>query len=134
MRVLMALLLGGALLSLASAVTGIQSVYTRSGAGTVVTYSYWYERLLTLSLGAMLAVAFYGIYRRLPLTWRFGFVVMYLCAAEFVFHIWWSLWLEPYGWVGASVGTVFAPFILLYWLAWWRRQRSFFLGDGDEQT
>jgi hypothetical protein len=82
----------------------------------------------------MLAVAFYGIYRRLPLTWRFGFVVMYLCAAEFVFHIWWSLWSEPYGWVGASVGTVFAPFILLYWLAWWRRQRSFFLGDGDEQT
>ena len=134
MRVLMALLLAGALLSLASAVTGIQSVYTRSGAGTVVTYSYWYERLLTLSLGAMLAVAFYGIYRRFPLTWRFGFVVIYLCAAEFVFHIWWSLWLEPYGWVGASVGTVFAPFILLYWLAWWRRRRSFFLGDGDEQT
>ena len=126
MRALMLLLLAAAVLFLAEAVTGIQSFHSSSSTGTVVTYARWHERLLALALAALHAVAYYGIYRRYPVAWRLGFVAWYLAGALFVFQVWWSLWTEPYGWVGAAVATAFAPFVVLYWASWWRRQRPYF--------
>ena len=128
MRILMTLLLLGAVFSIVSAITGIQSVHGDSRTGTVITYySHPYERLLAVAFAALSALAFYGVYRRYPVVWRLGFIALYLSAADFVFHVWWSLWSQPYGWVGATLATVFAPLILLYWLSWWRRQRAYFL-------
>ena len=132
MRVLMTLLLLGVVLSIASAITGIQSVVCDSRTGTVITYWHSYGRWLTLGYAAVLALASYGVYRRRPVVWKLGFVVLYLSAADFVFQVWWSLWRQPYGWVGATAATVFAPLITLYWTTWWRKQRPYFLGDEHE--
>jgi hypothetical protein len=134
MRVLMLLLLAAAVLFLAETVTGIRSIHSSSGADTVVTYARWYERLLALLLSALHAIAFYGVYRRYVVAWRFGFVAWYLAGALFVFQVWWLLWREPYGWVGAAVATAFAPLVVLYWASWWRRQRPYFSADRDQKT
>jgi hypothetical protein len=134
MRVLMALFLIVAVLFFAEAITGIQSVHTSSTSETIVTYARWHERLLALALAALHALAFYGIYRRYVLAWRLGFIAWYFSGALFIFQVWWSLWSQPYGWVGAAVATVFAPFVVLYWASWWRRQRPYFSAHGDQQT
>ncbi len=126
MRVLLAVLLIAAVLFVGEAVTGVRAVHASTTGQTVVTYARWYERLLALFLAALHGVAFYGIYRRHPLAWRLGFVAWYFAGALFVFQIWWSLWSQPYGWVGAAVGTLFTPFIVLYWASWWQRQRPYF--------
>ena len=133
MRLLMALLLLGAALGVVSAITGIQSMHTEPNR-TVITYWHGWDRLFALGYASLLALAFYGIYRRYPFVWRLGFVVLYLSAADSIFQVWWSFWPQPYGWVGAAVATVVIPLIALYWISWWRRQRPYFLGYGDEQT
>jgi len=134
MRILMTLLLFGAVFGVVSAITGIQSVHGDSRTGTVITYWHGYGRLLALGYAAVLALAFYGIYRRYPVVWKLGFAVWYLSAAEFVFQAWLLLWPQPYGWVGATAVTVFTPFVALYWASWWRKQKAYFVGYDDEQT
>jgi hypothetical protein len=131
MRLLMALLFVAAVLFLAQAVTGIQPVHSSSTTGTVVAYARWYERLLAFALAALHAVAWYGIYRHYLVAWRLGFVALYSAGALFVFQVWWLLWPEPYGWVGAAVATAFAPFVVLYWASRWRRQRPYFSAHPD---
>jgi hypothetical protein len=133
MRVLMALLILSCVLCVGSAITGIQAFEADSRTGTVVTYWHGYWRLLALVYAAGSALAFYGIYRRYPIVWKLGFVVWYLSAAYFVFQAWWSLWPQPYGWIGATAATLFAPFVALYWASWWRKQRPYFFGYEHEK-
>ncbi len=133
MTVLLGLLLTGVVFGLASAITGIQSIHT-DPRGTIITYWHGYGRLLALAYAAVLAVAFYGVYRRYHIVWKLGFVVWYLGAADFIFQAWRMLLPQPYGWVGATAVTVFTPFIALYWASWWRKQRPYFFGYDEEQT
>jgi hypothetical protein len=109
MRILMTLLLLGVVFSVLSAITGIQSVYSDSRSGTVITYWHGYGRLLALGYAAVLALAFYGIYQRYPFMWKLGFVVWYLSAADCIFEAWRTLLPQPYGWVGATAATVCVP-------------------------
>lgn len=97
---------------------------------------YWhgYGRLLAVAYAAAFAVAFYGMYRRYPIVWKLGFVVCYLGVAQFIFQAWWVLWPQRYGWVGATALTVCAPFAALYWAGWWRKQKGWFFGDGEEEA
>jgi hypothetical protein len=135
MRILMTLLLVGAVSALASAVTGVQSVYSDSRTGTVITYWHGYGgRLLAVGYAAILALAFYGIYRRYPSIWKLGFVALCLSAADFIFNAWQMLLPQPEGWVGAAAATVFVPLVALYWGRWWQRQKSYFFPNADEQT
>jgi len=133
MTVLLGLLLIGVVFALASAISGIQSIYT-DHTGTVITYWHGYGRLVALAYAAVLTLAFYGIYRRYPIIWKLGFVVWWLGAADFVFQAWRLLLPQPYGWVGATAVTVVTPFVALYWANWWRRQKGWFIGRGDEQA
>ena len=130
----MTLLLFGAVFGVVSAITGIQSVHGDSRTGTVITYWHGYGRLLALGYAAVLALAFYGIYRRYPIVWKLGFVLWYLSAADFIFEAWRMLLPQPYGWVGATAATVFVPLVALYWASWWRKQRPYFFGYGDQET
>ena len=134
MRLLLIAFVLAAIVGVASAITGIASFQADSRTGTVVEYWHGYEWLYAVGAAIIFAIASYGIYRRFPLVWKIGFVVIYLSAAEFVFQAWWFLWPQPYGWVGATAVTVFAPFIALYWASWWRRQRTYFFQDVIEQT
>ena len=117
--------------ALASAFSGIQSIYT-DRTGTVITYWHGYGRLLALAYAAVLALAFYGIYRRYRIVWKIGFVVWYVIAIDMIFQAWRLLSPQPYGWGGATAVTVVAPFFALYWANWWRRQKDWFIGDGEQ--
>ena len=133
MTVLLGLLLTGVVFALASAISGIESIYT-DHTGTVITYWHGYGRLLALAYAALFALAFYGIYRRYSIVWKLGFVVWYVSAADFIFQAWRLLLPEPYGWIGATAVTVVTPFVALYWANWWRRQKHWFIGPGEEQA
>ena len=63
MTVLLGLLLTGVVFALASAISGIQSIYT-DHTGTVITYWHGYGRLVAVAYHAVLALAFYGIYQQ----------------------------------------------------------------------
>src|SRR5207248_8378052 len=107
MRVLMTILIFASVFGVFSAITGIQTVYSDSRGGTVITYHHGYGRLLALVYAAASAVLFYGIYRRYPFVRKLGLVLLYLSVAHFVLQAWWSLWPQPYGWVGATAVTLF---------------------------
>jgi hypothetical protein len=71
-------------------------------------------RSLALVYAAIFAVAFYGIYRRYPLVWKLGFVsVVSECGTVYFSGLVDAL-AQPYGWVGATAVTLFAPFVALY--------------------
>jgi hypothetical protein len=133
MTVLLGLLVTGVVFSLASAISGIQSIYTDQ-TGTVITYWHGHGRLIALAYAAALALAFCGIYRQYPICWKLGFVVLWLGAADFIFQAWRLLLPQPYGWVGATAVTIVTPFVALYWANWWRRQKGWFIGRGDERV
>jgi hypothetical protein len=128
----MTLFLFGAVLSLASAITGVQSVYT-TNAGTVITHWHGYGgRFLAVLYAVGLVGAFYVLYRRYRIAWKIGFVLLWLSAAQFIFDAWRMLLPQDMGWVGATAATVFVPLVALYWHFWWRRQRAYFFGDSVE--
>ena len=133
MTILLGLLLTGVVFALASAITGIEFIHT-DPRGTVITYWHGYGRLVALAYAAVLALAFYGVYRRYRIVWKLGFVVWYLSAADFIFQAWRLLLPQPYGWVGATAVTIITPFVVLYWANWWRRQKNWFIGRGEEQV
>ena len=97
MRVLMALLLLGCIAGILSAITGVQSFYTDSRTGTVITYWQGSLRWLALVYAAIFAVAFYGIYRRLPIAWKLGWVFLALSVVQFIVEAWLQLIHQPYG-------------------------------------
>jgi hypothetical protein len=92
----------------------------------VITYWHGYGRVVALAYAAIFALAFHGLYRRYPVVWKLGFVVLYLSAGYFIFQAWRLLLPQPYGWVGAAAVTVTTPFIALLWANCWRRQKNWF--------
>ena len=82
MRRVTTLLLCGAVFSMISAISGIQSVNVNPRTGTVITYWHGYGRLLALGYAALMAFAFYGIYQRYPIAWKLGFVLWFLLSVE----------------------------------------------------
>jgi len=130
MRVLMTLLILGSVVCVFSAITGIQSFYTDSRTGTVITYWHGYWRLLALAYAAIFAMAFYSIYRRLRIAWRLGWVFLVAGAADFIFEAWVGLIHQPYGWVGALAATLGGIAVAAYWGIWWQRHREYFTPEG----
>jgi hypothetical protein len=130
MRVLMTLLILGVVFCVFSAITGIQSFYTDSSTGTVITYWHGYWRLLAFGYAAMFAMAFYGIYRRLPIAWKLGWVFLVGGAADFIFEAWVGLIHQPYGWVGVLAATLGGIAVVAYWGIWWQRHREYFTPEG----
>ena len=77
-------------------------------------------------------VAFYGVYRRHPITWRLGWVVFCLSCAQGVLTVWSSTRSQP----DAGVIFVLSAFaglaVALFWGNWWRRQRLYFFSENDK--
>jgi hypothetical protein len=81
MRALLIGLILGAIGSIVSAVTGIQSFEADSRTGTVVGYWHGYERLYAVAYAIVFAMAAYAIHRRFAITWKLGFLALYFSAA-----------------------------------------------------
>jgi hypothetical protein len=122
-----------AILCLAAALTGIQSVRS-STSGTVISHFNDVGRIWALCVAVVFAAFAFGIHIRARLTWKIGFVlptIAYLNGAvggvaetyrvagsiDFV-----SFWLPSGLVVLLFAGTTF------YWCWWWKRQRSYFYG------
>jgi len=131
MRTLMALLIFAVVLSVVSAITGIQS-FRADQSGTVIWYWHGYGRFYALPYAVAFGVAFYGVYRRHPITWRLGWVVLFLSCAQGVFTVWSSTRSQP----DAGVIFVLSAFaglaVALFWGNWWRRQRLYFFSENDK--
>lgn len=105
--------------------------------GTVVQYiTYWHDywRALPLVYAAFFAAAFYGVYRRLPIAWKLGWLYIILGAAHFIFFAWVGLIHQPKGEIGALAATVGGIIVAVYWGARWYKQKSYFIPDEDDQT
>ena len=131
MRTLMTLLIFATVLSIVSAITGIQSFRADQG-GTVIWYWHGYGRLYALAYAVGFAVAFYGVYRRYPVVWRLGWVVLCLSCAQGVFMVWRSTRTQADARVIAALSAFAGLAVALYWGNWWRKQRSYFFSQNDE--
>lgn len=112
-------------MSIASAMSGIQS-YRAGPGGAVVTHftDLSLQRLAAL-YGALLLGLSYGIYRRRLLAWRAGFVLLLFGQAYFVLALLASPELSH-----AAVAKVFdfvaSSVVTLLWGRWWYAQRAHF--------
>jgi len=141
MRVLMMVLALLCLLCIVSAITGIQAfelsaIQSGSRTGSVVTYWEGAWRWFALVYAAFFAVAFYGIYRRFPLAWKVGWVVVVASTAAFIVQVWLvdvqppdaaAAWFK----LAAALGGI--P-VGIYWGFWWYKQKRYFIPDATEQT
>ena len=121
MRALMTLLIIVAVFSVASAITGIQSFHTDSRIGTTIWYWHGYERLYALASAVFFAVAFYAVYRRLPIAWQLGRVFIYLSAAYFASEVWHFGCDRRGRRCGALLGWLVAPTEAIFF---WRARRN----------
>jgi hypothetical protein len=132
MRLLMALLLISCVACIVSAITGIQAFDFDTRTGAVVAYWHGYWRLLALFCAAISALAFYGIYRRYPVAWKFGWVFLVGGAVECIVLVWLDVIHQRYGWVFAIAATLGFISVAVYWGSWWWKQKSYFFPDSKE--
>lgn len=131
----MAILILVCVLCALSAITGIQSFHFGSRTDTVVTYHHGYSRFYALALAAANAIAFYGVYRRTPVAWKIGWVVLVLAPVSFIIRALPSAIHQQYGKFGATIGVVLgAIFVAVYWAFWWNRQKSYFTGQRGQEV
>ncbi len=137
MWALMFFLMVSCLAAVASAVTAVLSFYWSSHNGTVVhsiTYWHGYWRVLPLVYAAFFAAAFYGVYRRLPIAWKLGWLYIIVAAAHFIFFAWVGLIDQPKGAIGALAATFGAIIVAVYWGVQWYKRKSYFMPDEDHRT
>ena len=140
MRVLMMVLALLCLLCIVSAITGIQAfelsaIQSGSRTGSVVTYWEGAWRWFALVYAAFFAVAFYGIYRRFPLAWKVGWVVLVASTAGFIVQVWLTEVQPPdAAYAGRILATLAGIAVGIYWGFWWYNQKRYFIPDATEQT
>src|SRR5436190_20994849 len=114
-RVLLWLLIVGAVVSVAGAITG---------SGTVT------DRVWALGSASVCGVGAWGIHRRAAFTWPLGWAVLVLGAVLFVAQAAASLLPQPHGWAGV-LGVAFGAVLgVAYWGTWWHRHREYFSPEG----
>jgi hypothetical protein len=131
MRTLKFFLIALCVLALASAITGIESVHS-DAAGAVVTRHSGLGRVYALAMGAVCALAWAGVHRRLPIVWKLGWVVLAASLIDFLFSaLSFALTLPSTQRLVLSAGVVLgACAVAAYWGIWWHRQRGYFTPEG----
>jgi hypothetical protein len=131
MRALQWLLVAGCIGGLVSVVTGVQSFSFDSATGSQVShYVTVWERVWGVVTAVVCGLAAWGIYRRAPIVWPFGWVALVVSALWFVVEAAIMLLPQPYGWVGVIGAAVGAVLVVAYWGVWWQRHREYFSPEG----
>ena len=135
MRILKIICILFCLLSLASALTGLQSSHVSVSAGKsvktsasiVITKSVSF-RIYAFSQAVLWAAAAYGIHKKIPITWKLGWVVLVTSSLEAtVSALSYSLRLPfPDYWIASSAIVIGFCAVTVYWGFWWKRQRNYF--------
>jgi hypothetical protein len=132
------------LLCFVSAFTGVSSYHTSashyttsassndlSHSSTVITYyhDHW-GRWLAFANGMFLWFLAYGIWQRLYLTWRLGFVLIALSVVSFVFDVLADPNFSQESGKPPLVVTIFMSAGVLavsaYWTVWWYKKKDYF--------
>jgi hypothetical protein len=126
MRVLQGFFIFFCLLSLLSAVTGIQSISITDHVA--ISRHDDLGRLYSIVVAALNAAAFYGIHRRALIAWKLGWVVL---AAAFVSFVASALpettRLPPPGcWIVPCFVVIGGSVVVGMWGMWWKRQWGYF--------
>ncbi|MGB6874900.1 MAG: hypothetical protein WBD87_02590 [Candidatus Acidiferrales bacterium] len=130
MRILKIICILFCLMSVASAITGIQSAHSSmraiSGApahvSTIVTRERGTAaRLWAIFVALVFAVAAYGIHKRAPFVWGLGWVVLCLAFLQFLIEVLSSsLRLpQPDRWIASSAILLGAGGVAAWWGIWW---------------
>jgi hypothetical protein len=126
-RAMVIMLIVLAMLGFFSAITGIRSVHTDPGVGTVVTYHHGFTRLYAAGLAAVCVALVYAIYRRHIIAWWIGLIGWIAGAAQMIFIIWRDTYSGPqmglYSALAASAGLIAVG---SYWCYRWYGQKSYF--------
>ena len=117
-----------------SAVTGFSWFVWDSRTGLQVGWFVGWERLWSVAGAIVSALAYWGVHRRIRITYPLGVTFIIASGVFFVFEAFRLLLPQPYGWVGALAVAVFTPFVALDMSSRWRRYRPYFYPDEDEET
>ena len=146
MTIPMLVFAGMGILSLVFCFSGISS-YTASASsndmahsGTGITYYYdQWGRWLSFANGVFLCVMAYGIWKRIYLVWKLGFVLIALSGISFIFQV----LGDPHFFAGESGGPplfliIFAfagaVAVCAYWTFWWYKKKDYFAKEKGNQT
>ncbi len=126
MRILQALCAFFCLLSILSAVTGIESIAISDRV--VITKHVGNGRLYAIIAAVLFAAAFYGVQIRTPIVWKLGWVVFAaVVVSSFVTVLSDSMSLPPPGcWIKSSFFVVGGAIVGVGWGLWWKRQQGYF--------
>lgn len=137
MRILKIICILFCFFSLVSAFTGLRSMHASvifnkaghsSSAGMTVTKNIVF-RIYSFFNAVLFAAAFYGIQKRKPATWRFGwFVMIFSSLSALISALSDSLCQPtPSNWIASSAIVLGTGVVLAFWGFWWKRQKAYFL-------
>jgi hypothetical protein len=84
---------------------------------------------VALANATVSAAAFYGIHRRVPITWKLGWGVIVFFILEFIIRALSSTMGMPqvdHPWIARAAILIGGALVGLYGSFWWKRQESYF--------
>lgn len=90
------------------------------------------QRALSIAIGLSFAPLFYGIRRRLAVTWKLGWIILIVMFSWFLAESLKSLRQTPQsgGWIASTAVTIVISVVAIYWGRWWTRQKNYFSRPG----
>ena len=87
------------------------------------------NQILSLVQGLLFGLGFYGLHRRLAITWKFGGFLLGVLFLEWLgFSLASTLKLpDPDRWIASAIVAVGGSAVAVYWGLWWKRQKGYFL-------
>ena len=127
MRVLQAICVLFCLLSIASAVTGIQSIRATSDGVAISRYS-GFGRCYAIAAALVFAAAFYGIHRRSLVAWKLGWMVLAALTLGIVISALIDALKQPTPghWMASCFMVIGGSAVAVFWGIWRKRQRGYF--------
>jgi uncharacterized membrane protein len=126
-------------LSLVSGLTGVRSFHASISAGKSVNSSANIViskniafRIYAFLNAILCGAAAYGIHKKVPATWKLGWVVLVVSLLNaLVSALSSSLKLPlPDRWIASSAIVIGICAVAIYWGLWWKRKRNYFETPG----
>lgn len=86
----------------------------------------WIARAISISYSVLLFAIFYGLQKRIPIYWILVPILLGLFILGLLIPAFWSLFRLSQPWIPFIFVIVFISIGFLVFIAWWRKQRSYF--------
>lgn len=118
---------------LVAAITGIQSARTDQTGIYITKFNDNFGRIYVLLMSGVFAAGFYGIQKRLFITWKLGWPMLIWGYLSFVLQAVVSTYYVakikdfPSFWLPLILCIVGGAAVTVYWGFWWKRQKNYFV-------